>query len=94
MGRTDGQTDGQTDGVTALLDLLSPLATQVKIKKKITDVFYMYISNKEINIFNKHHTDSTITTLTYQYSNFLVSEIMLLHVFEYVSYHLKSNKMC
>ena len=54
----------------------------------------MYISNKEINIFNKHHTDSTITTLTYQYSNFLVSEIMLLHVFEYVSYHLKSNKMC
>ena len=30
-GRTDGQTDGQTDGVTALLDLLSPLATQVKI---------------------------------------------------------------
>ena len=23
--------DGQTDGVTALLDLLSPLATQVKI---------------------------------------------------------------
>ena len=30
MGRTDGQTDGQTDGVTALLDLLSPSATQVK----------------------------------------------------------------
>ena len=30
-GRTDGQTDGQTDGVTALLDLLSPSATQVKI---------------------------------------------------------------
>ena len=29
--RTDGQTDGQTDGVTALLDLLSPSATQVKI---------------------------------------------------------------
>ena len=29
-GRTDGQTDGQTDGVTALLDLLSPSATQVK----------------------------------------------------------------
>ena len=27
----DGQTDGQTDGVTALRDLLSPLATQVKI---------------------------------------------------------------
>ena len=27
----DGQTDGQTDGVTALLDLLSPSATQVKI---------------------------------------------------------------
>ena len=31
MGRTDGQTDGRTDGVTALLDLLSPSATQVKI---------------------------------------------------------------
>ena len=30
-GRTDGRTDRQTDGVTALLDLLSPLATQVKI---------------------------------------------------------------
>ena len=30
-GRTDRQTDGQTDGVTALLDLLSPSATQVKI---------------------------------------------------------------
>ena len=29
MGRTDGQTDGETDGVTALLDLLSPSATQV-----------------------------------------------------------------
>ena len=28
--RTDGQIDGQTDGVTALLDLLSPSATQVK----------------------------------------------------------------
>ena len=26
----DGRTDGQTDGVTALLDLLSPSATQVK----------------------------------------------------------------
>ena len=28
-GQTDGQMDGQTDRVTALLDLLSPLATQV-----------------------------------------------------------------
>ena len=27
----DERTDGQTDGVTALLDLLSPSATQVKI---------------------------------------------------------------
>ena len=26
----DGRTDRRTDGVTALLDLLSPLATQVK----------------------------------------------------------------
>ena len=32
-GRTDRQTDGQTDGVTALLDLLSPSATQVKNKE-------------------------------------------------------------
>ena len=31
----DGQTDGRTDGVTALLDLLSPSATQVKIKQVI-----------------------------------------------------------
>ena len=30
--QTDGQTDGQMDGVTALLDLLSPSATQVKTK--------------------------------------------------------------
>ena len=29
-GRMDRRTDGQTDGVTWLLDLLSPLATQVK----------------------------------------------------------------
>ena len=29
-GRMDRQTDRQTDGVTALLDLLSPSATQVK----------------------------------------------------------------
>ena len=32
--RMDGQTDGQTDGVTALLDLLSPSATQVKTNIK------------------------------------------------------------
>ena len=32
-GRTDRWTDGQTDGVTALLDLLSPLAMQVEIKR-------------------------------------------------------------
>ena len=31
-GQTDRQTDGQTDGVTALLDLLSPSATQVKMQ--------------------------------------------------------------
>ena len=30
MTRFLGRTDGQTDGVTALLDLLSPSATQVK----------------------------------------------------------------
>ena len=30
--RIDGRTDGQTNGVTALLDLLLPLATQVKMR--------------------------------------------------------------
>ena len=34
-GRTDRQTDGQTDRVTALIDLLSPLATHVKMKYDI-----------------------------------------------------------
>ena len=33
-GQTDRQTDGQTDGVTALLDLLSPSATQVKKRRR------------------------------------------------------------
>ena len=37
-GRTDGQTDGQTDGVTALLDLLSPSATQVKSCSKTVQI--------------------------------------------------------
>ena len=32
----DGRKDGQTDGVTALLDLLSPLATQVKIRLQLS----------------------------------------------------------
>ena len=36
--RMDRQTDRQTDGVTALLDLLSPSATQVKI------VFFLVIN--------------------------------------------------
>ena len=31
----DGRTDEQTDGVTALLDLLSPSATQVKMNEYI-----------------------------------------------------------
>ena len=31
-GRMDRRTDRRTDGVTALLDLLSPLAMQVKTK--------------------------------------------------------------
>ena len=38
-GRTDRRTDGQTDGVTALLDLLSPSATQVKFKSSSTRIF-------------------------------------------------------
>ena len=44
FGRTDGQTDGQTDGMTALLDLLSPLATQVinnEIKTPQSETFSM-----------------------------------------------------
>ena len=40
--QTDGQTDGWTDGVTALLDLLSPLATQVKIPCHDRDLYTMY----------------------------------------------------
>ena len=35
----DGRTDGQTDGVTALLDLLLPSATQIKI-------FFSLVSKK------------------------------------------------
>ena len=40
-GRTDGQTDEQTDGVTALLDLLLPSATQVKIGLQILTVTWV-----------------------------------------------------
>ena len=36
-------TNGQTDGVTALLDLLSPLATQVKTKDHWKSAIYSYI---------------------------------------------------
>ena len=41
-GRMDRQTDRQTDGVTALLDLLSPSVTQVKI----------YLEEVECNFFS------------------------------------------
>ena len=48
-GRTDSQTDGQTDGVTALLDLLSPSATQVKKKSEtrlyLMNAYYMTCNN-------------------------------------------------
>ena len=44
--RTDRRTDGQTDGVTALLDLLSPSATQVK--NKVVIDFYRYMIEKSI----------------------------------------------
>ena len=44
-GRTDRQTDGQTDGVTALLDLLSPSATQVKITRNCV---YVYMFSKQL----------------------------------------------
>ena len=37
-GRTDGRTDRQTDEVTALLDLLSPSATQVKSCSKTVQI--------------------------------------------------------
>ena len=37
-GRTDGRTDRRLDGVTALSDLLSPLATQVKIIRYLNNI--------------------------------------------------------
>ena len=37
----DERTDGRTDGVTALLDLLSPLATQVKIRTCIIEIKHL-----------------------------------------------------
>ena len=48
-GRTDRQTDGQTDGVTALLDLLSPSATQVKT---LADLQGTKIKGTRINNYN------------------------------------------
>ena len=42
-GRTDVRTDRQTDGVTALLDLLSPLATQVKNVSNMIDRYLVRI---------------------------------------------------
>ena len=52
-GQTDGRTDGQTDGVTALLDLLSPSATQVKKIKKSVIGFLLKISKNVSLIFLK-----------------------------------------
>ena len=53
----DGQTDGRTDRVTALLDLLSPLATQVKIIPLINPI-YLWIdvryNSKKQDVFVKH----------------------------------------
>ena len=46
-----GRTEGQTDGVTALLDLLSPLATQVK----------MLLGLHTLNYFHFYHQRSTCT---------------------------------
>ena len=53
MGRTDGQTDGQTDGVTALLDLLSPSATQVKIKSHNNDELTVQFEKTTAETFEK-----------------------------------------
>ena len=51
--QTEGQTDGQTDGVTALLDLLSPSATQVKIKSKFPANIMSFITA----IFHKNSVE-------------------------------------
>ena len=59
-GRTDGQTDGQTDGVTALLDLLSPSATQAKIKyNKRPMGLYSHLSLKDSTLTSCHICIST-----------------------------------
>ena len=53
----DFGTDGQTDGVTALLDLLSPLATQVKTVWDIKPIWYSSwrrIIQNNFQHFNRH----------------------------------------
>ena len=47
----DGRTDRQTDGVTALLDLLSPSATQVKNLKGYRNVYYRLLKCFSVIIF-------------------------------------------
>ena len=51
---TDGQTDRRTDRVTALLDLLSPLATQVKI---YANCFYFSTVSSFLHIMIRHNVD-------------------------------------
>ena len=47
----DGWTDRQTDGVTALLDLLSPLATQGKMRgSKFSDILLFTFTHQEKNV--------------------------------------------
>ena len=49
----DRRTDRQTDGVTALLDLLSPLATQVKMtfsRVVLSLKYHQHFKNKTIDI--------------------------------------------
>ena len=40
------RTEGRSDGVTALLDMLSPSATQVKTMEIISGLFFLYFKLK------------------------------------------------
>ena len=74
----DGQTDGRTDGVTALLDLLSPSATQVKIYKEE----YRMCAGDSQMLRNKHNFVISIIAINMFYStckgfNFIVTDLAL-----------------
>ena len=54
----DRRTDGQTDGVTRLLDLLSPLATQVKITKLV-----VFVAMKTFLSFNNFFSNLRLMSM-------------------------------